>query len=173
MGPVTQVRALGRSMSIYFCLYPGANLFQQKVIRQYPKINWQESGRFFVYGGLFHGPLVHFWLQAAAKTFPGNAMRQVLKKVLVDQLIFAPIALTCFYVGLSALEFKSADYVVEEWREKFAKTWMVGACIWPFLQGINFRFVPPQHRPLYVGIMGFFWTTLLAYWKSEKLIHPV
>lgn len=167
------MKHLARTMTIYSCLYPGANLFQQKVIRQYPHINWKEGSRYMIYGGLFHGPLVHYWLQFANTVFPGSAYKQVLKKVLIDQVMFAPVALSCFYIGLSALEFKSANYVKEEWLEKFPGTWATGACIWPFLQGFNFRFVPAKHRPLYVGIMGFFWTTLLSYWKSEKLIHPV
>ena len=45
--------------------------------------------------------------------------------MLIDQTVFAPIALSSFYIGLTALEFKSPAEVYEEWREKFPKTWQV------------------------------------------------
>ena len=48
-----------------------------------------------------------------------------MKIVLVDQLCFAPVALTSFYVGLSALELKSVEEIKEEWKSKFPKTWAV------------------------------------------------
>ena len=43
-------------------------------------------------------------------------------------------------------------------------------CIWPFLQFFNFRFVPFAGRPIFVGVMAFFWTTLLAFWKSQPIV---
>ena len=61
-----------------------------------------------------------------------------MKIVLVDQLCFAPVALTSFYVGLSALELKSVEEIKEEWKSKFPKTWAVrqnidkrsSPCLW-------------------------------------------
>ena len=38
----------------------------------------------------------------------------------------------------------------------------ISVFVWPFLQTINFRFVPAQFRPVYVGVFSFFWTTGLA-----------
>ncbi len=46
-------------------------------------------------------------------------------QVLIDQVLFAPFALSAFYVGLSTLERKTRDDIYLEWREKFPKTWMV------------------------------------------------
>ena len=45
--------------------------------------------------------------------------------MLVDQLFFAPVALSSFYVGLTVLEGKSTQEVYEEWRKKFPGTWKV------------------------------------------------
>ena len=38
----------------------------------------------------------------------------------------------------------------------------ISVFVWPVLQTINFRFVPAQFRPIYVGVFSFFWTTGLA-----------
>ena len=46
-------------------------------------------------------------------------------QIFCDQVLFAPFGLTCFYVGLSALEFKSIEEIYEEWLQKLPKTWMV------------------------------------------------
>ena len=44
-----------------------------------------------------------------------------------------------------------------------------GACIWPFLQSFNWKFVPLRNQVVYISICAFFWTTLMAYFKSQKI----
>ena len=46
-------------------------------------------------------------------------------QVFVDQAFFAPVGLSSFYIGLTALEFKTPSEVYEEWWAKFPKTWQV------------------------------------------------
>ena len=48
-------------------------------------------------------------------------------KVFMDQTCFAPVGLSMFYIGLSALEGKSREGIYKEWREKFPNTWAVSA----------------------------------------------
>ena len=115
-----------------------------------------------------------------------------MKIVLVDQLCFAPVALTSFYVGLSALELKSVEEIKEEWKSKFPKTWAVrqnintvwlkkqlillisspllqtGVLYWPFVQAANFAFVPAKNRAVVVGVMSFFWTVGLSFFKNQE-----
>jgi len=57
--------------------------------------------------------------------FPGVGPIPLAKKVIADQLLFAPVGLSSFYVGLSLLEGKNAEGVYEEWRGKFPSTWAV------------------------------------------------
>ena len=49
----------------------------------------------------------------------------IAKIVLVDQVFFAPVALTSFYGGLSAMEGKSIQEIKEELKVKVPKTWAV------------------------------------------------
>ena len=49
----------------------------------------------------------------------------IAKIVLVDQVFFAPVALTSFYGGLSAMEGKSIQEIKEELKAKIPKTWAV------------------------------------------------
>jgi len=160
------------SMLTYSVLYPGANVVQQIYFRNRKtgekyKIDWQEVSRFLIYGGLVHAPLVYNWLRLASRLFPKDNMKHLLAKVAMDQTCFAPVGLSSFYIGLSVLEGKNKDEVYQEWIEKFPNTWATSAFIWPFLQTVNFRFVPARWRTVYVGCFSFFWTTCLAAWKHS------
>lgn len=157
------------SMVTYSILYPSANLVQQYCFRESTKrtgVDWKEVTRFMIYGGLIHAPLVFNWLRLAARLFPKDTTPHLLAKVAMDQACFAPVGLSSFYVGLSALEGRDLDGIYKEWREKMPNTWATGVCIWTFLTAINFKLVPPRLRPIYVGFCGFFWFTFLAYLKS-------
>eukprot|EP00088_Acartia_fossae_P010423 TRINITY_DN15191_c0_g3_i1.p1 TRINITY_DN15191_c0_g3~~TRINITY_DN15191_c0_g3_i1.p1 ORF type:complete len:192 (-),score=20.36 TRINITY_DN15191_c0_g3_i1:158-733(-) len=160
------------SMITYSFLYPGANYVQQRYFRNHRPgenlIDWKEVTRFCVYGGLIHAPLVYNWLKFAAHLFPKTTVSHLLAKVALDQSCFAPVALSTFYIGLSTLEGKDKDGIYEEWRQKFPNTWACSAFIWPFLQTINFRFVPGGLRPIFVAVCSFFWTTMLAAWKHTN-----
>jgi len=46
-------------------------------------------------------------------------------------------------------------------RTYFDKIQM-GAIIWPFIQAVNFKYVPAKLRTIFVAIFSFFWTTGLA-----------
>ena len=81
--------------------------------------------RFCVYGGLFHAPLVFNWLRLAARLFPKDTNSHLLAKVFLDQTCFAPVGLSAFYIGLTAMEGKDLDGIYKEWREKFPNTWAV------------------------------------------------
>eukprot|EP00092_Neocalanus_flemingeri_P015505 GFUD01016784.1.p1 GENE.GFUD01016784.1~~GFUD01016784.1.p1 ORF type:complete len:188 (-),score=24.49 GFUD01016784.1:1-564(-) len=156
------------SMLTYSVLYPSANVVQQVYFRDTYKqtgIDWKEVSRFLIYGGLFHAPLVFNWLRLAARLFPKDTMKHLAAKVFMDQACFAPMALSAFYIGLSTLEGKDKEGIYKEWRDKFPNTWAIGFCIWPFLQTVNFKFVPQRLRPIYVGVFSFFWTTGLAAMK--------
>jgi len=159
------------SMITYSVLYPTANLLQQYCFRKSTAetgIDWREVSRFCIYGGLFHAPLVFNWLRLAARLFPKDTPSHLLAKVFLDQTCFAPVGLSAFYVGLTAMEGKSVDAIYKEWREKFPNTWATGVCIWTFLTAINFKLIPARYRPIYVGFCGFFWFTFLAYLKSTN-----
>jgi hypothetical protein len=54
-----------------------------------------------------------------------STTRHVMAKVALDQAIFAPVALSSFYIGLSLLEGKDRAAVYTEWRSKFPNTWAV------------------------------------------------
>jgi len=153
------------SMVTYSILYPSANLVQQYCFRESTKetgVDWKEVTRFCVYGGLFHAPLVFNWLRLAARLFPKDTNSHLLAKVFLDQTCFAPVGLSAFYIGLTAMEGKDLDGIYKEWREKFPNTWAMGATCWPIIQAVNFKYVPASLRTVFVACCSFFWNIFLS-----------
>jgi len=164
-----------RSVLTYSALYPASNLTQQIIASRrkeetdkWPTVDWKQVGRFGLYGGLVHSVIVTNWLAFIGRAIPNRTPIGILKIVVTDMLCFAPVALSSFYICVSALEGKSWPEIKEEWRAKFPKTWATGALYWPFVQAVNFSLVPARNRPVVVGVMSFFWTVGLSFYKNQQ-----
>eukprot|EP00795_Rhopilema_esculentum_P004885 gene4885-21216_t len=82
----------------------------------------------------FQGPVNHFWYLGLDKFIKGTIHRTVFKKVLADQLVFAPYACTSFYLGLGLLEGQTLKTTVSETKEKFLPTYIADLSVWPAAQ---------------------------------------
>ncbi|KOB74098.1 putative peroxisomal membrane protein mpv17 [Operophtera brumata] len=96
----------------------------------------------------------------------GTAVRAVATKVAADQFIMTPILLATFYTLLGVLERR--EDVFEELREKYWKTFVANQAFWIPGQTINFFFMPPHLRVVYVASTSFIWINVLCYIKRQK-----
>ena len=81
-------------------LYVAGDLIQQQ-IEGCKDLNWNRTLRMAILG-VCMGPLNHGWYQLLDRILVGVTGRIVLKKVLADQLVMAPICCSFFYVGMEA-----------------------------------------------------------------------
>lgn len=72
-------------------------------------------------------------------------------RVAADQIFFAPVQLTCFLSSMAIME--GVD-PVERWKSAFVPAYKANMMVWPFVQGINFTFVPLELRVLVVNIIS-------------------
>lgn len=72
-------------------------------------------------------------------------------RVAADQIFFAPVQLTCFLSSMAIME--GVD-PVERWKTAFVPAYKANLMVWPFVQGVNFTFVPLELRLLFVNVIS-------------------
>lgn len=72
-------------------------------------------------------------------------------RVAADQVFFAPVQLTCFLSSMAIME--GVD-PVERLKTAFVPAYKANLMVWPFVQGVNFTFVPLELRLLFVNVIS-------------------
>ncbi|KAK3875366.1 hypothetical protein Pcinc_019759 [Petrolisthes cinctipes] len=152
-----------RGMATYSVLWPTSNLVQQSMDKSRDKYDPIETLRYFVLGTFATAPTVYVWVKLAGKIVKGNLLRHAILKAGLEQILFAPVGQTQFYLGITLLEGRPWDQCVKEWRDKLIPTWKVAVCFWPVVQTVNFAYVAEKNRVVVVSVASFLWTIFLSY----------
>ncbi|XP_005007576.1 mpv17-like protein isoform X2 [Cavia porcellus] len=134
---------------LYTGLFSAGDALQQRL--QGGPADWRQTRRVATLAVTFHGNFNYAWLRLLERAMPGRAPRVVLTKVLCDQLLGGPIALSAFYVGMSILQ--EQDDIFLDLKQKFWNTYKL----------TNFSLVPVHWRTAYTGLCGFLWATFLCF----------
>ncbi|KAK3187578.1 Protein required for ethanol metabolism [Lecanicillium sp. MT-2017a] len=123
------------------------------------------TGRMALYGGVVFGPAATTWFNFLARrvTFT-NKRVETLGRVFVDQSVFAPTMIGVFLSSMATMEGASVKERLEKtWWPALRTNWMV----WPFVQTINFAFLPLQYRVLFANIVSIGWNSYLSWVNSQ------
>ena len=98
------------------------------------------------------GPVATKWFGILQRhVVLGSVATTTAARVAADQIIFAPIQLTCF---LSSMAIMEGSNPVEKWKNAFGPAYKANLAVWPFVQGVNFTFVPLELRVLVVNVIS-------------------
>ncbi|KAK3581776.1 hypothetical protein CHS0354_017216 [Potamilus streckersoni] len=165
MQSVLKKRPLMRTMIAYGFVNVTADALEQNLISKKKVYDSLKTVRVTLVGTFLVAPLVFNWIRLTERLLPSKKVPAVLIKVLCDQFLFAPVAITTFYIGTNILE-RQKD-LLAEWKRKFFPTWTTGMMFWPIAQAINFRFIPWELKTIYLPCCSLIWTTYLCYMKEK------
>lgn len=118
--------------------------------------------------GLLIGPFCHFWYIFLDWWLPGKTFKVVTKKLIVDQLICSPVAITSFLAVTSYLEGKRGKELKQELLKKGKTLYAAEWIVWPPAQIINFCFLPTRYRVLFDNCVSFGFDWYFSYVKYGK-----
>ncbi|XP_070992902.1 peroxisomal membrane protein 2 [Oncorhynchus clarkii lewisi] len=126
------------------------------------EIDISGPARFAFYGLLITGPVSHYFYQLMEVLMPTTVPYCMVKRLLLDRLIFAPAFLLLFFFVMNILEGKKwADFqskVNSSYWPALKMNWKV----WTPFQFININYVAVEFRVLFANMVALFWYAYLA-----------
>ncbi|KAJ5531942.1 hypothetical protein N7504_009835 [Penicillium tannophilum] len=145
----------------------GDVLAQQAVDRRgLEKHDFARTGRMALYGGAVFGPAATQWYRILQRHINLKSRAgTTIARVAADQMVFAPIQLTCF---LSSMAIMEGSDVLEKLRHSWVPSYKANLLVWPFVQAVNFTFVPLDMRVLVVNVVSLGWNCFLSLLNSGE-----
>ncbi|XP_046398400.1 mpv17-like protein isoform X1 [Ischnura elegans] len=156
---------------VYGTLYVGAEFSQQTLTRKIlvkdkpQPYDTDVIKRYAVIGTIIYPNVLYAWYKWLDGRYVGTAAKTVVKKLLLDQFVLTPPLLVVFYVSMSLMERKSDLF--EECRNKLIPTFKTSCVFWLPAQTMNFLWIPPAARVIYVGTCAFAWVNILCWIKRQ------
>ncbi|MBN3304268.1 PXMP2 protein, partial [Amia calva] len=118
--------------------------------------------RFAIYGLCVTGPLSHYFYHFLEVLVPSSVPYCMVKRLLLDRLIFAPAFLLLFFVIMNVLEGKNWSALQGKVRSGYWTALKMNWKVWTPFQFININYVPVQFRVLFANLVALFWYAYLA-----------
>ncbi|GFW38018.1 mpv17-like protein 2 [Trichonephila clavipes] len=114
-----------------------------------------------VSGSIF-GVAGHYWYQFLDRKFPGTTVRHVAKKLLLEMAIGPPVFFG-FFLAIGYLEGKPVKSSVEEFKKNALVICAADWAVYAPLQAVNFFYVHPKYRLLYVCVLCLAYDVFMSY----------
>ncbi|ELK13548.1 Mpv17-like protein [Pteropus alecto] len=82
---------------LYTTLFSAGDALQQR-LRGGPA-DWRQTGRVATVAVTFHANFNYVWLRLLERALPGRTPRAILAKLVCDQAVGGPVAVSAFYTG--------------------------------------------------------------------------
>lgn len=138
-------------------------------IAQQPfQLNWSRNAKMFIVGAS-QGPLHHYfygWLDAK---YVGATLKNTNIKILYDQLIMSPLCIILFFYTAGLSYQQPIEKTTQEFKDKFLTVYTADWLFWPFAQFVNFYYLHPKYRVLYVNFITMIYNVFLSYVKHSDV----
>jgi len=121
------------------------------------------------FGFLIHGTTGHYFYGFLDSKLPGTKPVTVATKVITDQVFWNPIFGCMFFGYLNLVEGKS----LQDYKNKLQadlKTAVMGSwAVWVPAHTINFAFIPPSQRLLYINTIQIGYNVFLSFLGNKSV----
>ncbi|CAE7227369.1 mpv17 [Symbiodinium sp. KB8] len=117
-------------------------------------------------GFLLRGPALHAWYGFLSRAVTGTGALAVAKRILLDQLVFAPIIVSCILSFLAVAQGQAGD-IPRRMQEQVPGAVLNNWKVWPAAQCLNFALVPVQHQVLFSNLVSVGWNGYLS-WSANQ-----
>lgn len=161
--------AITTSISVAFLVGLG-DLLSQQVIEKlgWAKHNIFRSLKMITLGGLVAAPFIRNWFMTLDYLYPGDSFFVTLKKVVTDQVCFAPFINGLMFILSDKIDGKSNEEVKKNLSTNYISAMKVNYMLWPAVQLVNFSLIPANLRVIFVNFIAIFWNCYLAFMMNRK-----
>ncbi|XP_002134997.1 mpv17-like protein 2 [Drosophila pseudoobscura] len=139
-------------------------------LRRHDRYDTDRMLRMFVAGAL-QGPLHHYVYNWMDRIMPARTMKNIAKKILIDQLVMSPACILIFFYSVCYLEGQTLECTNNELIGKFPYIYLLDWMTWPAAQYLNFRYLDTKYRVTFVNICTAVYNVLISYMKHDFGIH--
>jgi len=152
-------------------LLGAGDLIAQKAVEKQLEINWKRTAKFSAFGLLFVGPVIRNWLLILERLYGTTGKLTPIKKVLTDQLCFAPVLQFTAIPVLGLMDGHSRDKIEARIRKDYYDIMIANWKLWPIVATVNFYFVPLNYRLPVVALVSLFWNVYYTWKLGDKGPH--
>jgi protein Mpv17 len=121
------------------------------------------------FGFLIHGTTGHYFYGFLDSKLPGTAPLTVISKVAIDQTIWNPIFGIMFFGYLNFVEGKSWTDYTNKLKQDLKTAVMGSWAVWVPAHTVNFAFIPPSQRLLYINTIQIGYNVFLSFLGNKKV----
>jgi len=100
--------------------------------------------------------------------YPGARIRSITTKVVVHQIVFAPIFNTYFFGMQAILTGERPSGVIERVKNAVPESVMNSMKLWPAVTAFSFTFVAAQYRFMFAGVFAVIWQGYLSFLNRRE-----
>lgn len=138
------------------------DMFAQIICGHLLNFNWLRLLRLASFGFLVHGPAARWFYPALDSKLPGRGSRVVFTKVIVEQLLWAPLFGLMFFTYLGIVDGRGVAAALHRLNTQWYQQVLCSWALWPLAHFLNHQLIPSSVRVTFINSVQILYTFLLS-----------
>lgn len=130
---------------------------ESKIISHF---NFRRWYHYTIMNGISNGVGLTLWYKFLEWRFPIKKSYSIVKKILLDEAIFAPMSISSYIFLSNYLEYRP---LFHQYAPIFLDIWKTDLLIWPISNSINFKYIPVGYQPVWTSGVSLGWNIFISY----------